>query len=405
MANEKHLSILKQGIEAWNQWRHENPKIKPDLQGADLRGSSLDGIDFGEANLREVMLCDASLGQINFSKADLSEANLAGSDLTQANLSQARLTKAFVEDACLNYADFCEANLTSADLCGTRQFRSKFRKAILEKADLSRAQSIRTDFTGAKFTGACLEDWFPNGDTQLNEIECRYIYLQAASSIKNPRKGIFSKRCPENREFSEGEFSRIFQVERYYFYNRLAILEQTIVEFEILLDRNPEGDESLFHNFLKLHPSLLDVYGVAEPEPQFNYPANKFSPTGKIRVEPDFIIRYPGNRYKLVELEKPGKQIDTKQGHPTSQFTQAVWQFAEWEHYISYFPNLLQEKYPGISTHRSAMLVIGRRRGRQLEPAYMELLSTSVPHAEVCTYDDLLDRAKHALDNLKALSI
>lgn len=401
MANEKHLSILRQGIEAWNQWRHENPKIKPDLQGANLYGASLDGIDFGEANLREAMLCDASLGQANFSKADLSKANLAESDLTEANLREAQLIKAFVENACLNYADFCEANLTSADLGGTRQVRTKFRKAILEKADLSRAQSIRTDFTGTKFTGACLEDWFPNGDTQLNEIECKYIYLRVTSSIRSPTKAVFSKRCPENREFSEGEFSRIFQVERYHFYNRLAILEQTIIEFEILLARNSEGHESLFHNFLKRYPSLLDVYGVAESEPQLTYPANKSSPTGKSRVEPDFIIRYPGNRYKLVELEKPGKQIETKQGHPTSQFTQAVWQLAEWDHYISNYPHLLQKRYPGISTHRSAMLVIGRR----LEPAYMELLSKSVPHNEVCTYDDLLDRAKHALDNLKALSI
>jgi hypothetical protein len=32
MANEKHLSILMQGVEAWNQWRRENPKIKPNLR-------------------------------------------------------------------------------------------------------------------------------------------------------------------------------------------------------------------------------------------------------------------------------------------------------------------------------------------------------------------------------------
>lgn len=103
----------------------------------------------------------------------------------------------------------------------------------------------------------------------------------------------------------------------------------------------------------------------------------------------------------MVELEKPEKKIETKQGHPTSLFTQAAWQLAEWEHYISNYPHLLQEIYPGISTHRSSMLVIGRRR----EPAYMELLLINVRHGEICTYDDLLDRAKRALANLKALSV
>jgi uncharacterized protein YjbI with pentapeptide repeats len=334
MANEKHLSILMQGLEAWNQWRRENPKIKPNLKGADLSGSSLDWFDFSKSDLREVVLCDASLGNTNFSKADLSKANLADADLTKANLRKTQLIEAFVENACLNHADFGEANLTSADLSGTRQFQTNFSKAVLEKVDLSRAQSIKTVFTEAKFTGACLEDWFPNGDTQLDKVECKYIYLQVPISNEHPTKALFSKRYPEDREFSKDEFSRIFQIERYYFSNRLTILEQTIIEFKNLLNNNPDGLESLFHDFLKRNPSLLDIYGIAESEPQFNYPENKLSPTGKSRVEPDFIIRYPGGRYKLVELEKPEKKIKTKQGHPASPFTQSAWQLSEWDDYI-----------------------------------------------------------------------
>ena len=37
MANQEHLKILQQGVDAWNEWRRENPEIKPDLSGADLR--------------------------------------------------------------------------------------------------------------------------------------------------------------------------------------------------------------------------------------------------------------------------------------------------------------------------------------------------------------------------------
>ena len=32
MANEEHVALLKQGAEAWNAWRHENPDIRPDLR-------------------------------------------------------------------------------------------------------------------------------------------------------------------------------------------------------------------------------------------------------------------------------------------------------------------------------------------------------------------------------------
>jgi hypothetical protein len=38
MANEKHLAILRQGVEAWNAWREDHGDITPQLGGADLRG-------------------------------------------------------------------------------------------------------------------------------------------------------------------------------------------------------------------------------------------------------------------------------------------------------------------------------------------------------------------------------
>jgi hypothetical protein len=38
MANPKHLAIIKQGVEAWNDWRSAQHRVKPDLRGADLSG-------------------------------------------------------------------------------------------------------------------------------------------------------------------------------------------------------------------------------------------------------------------------------------------------------------------------------------------------------------------------------
>jgi uncharacterized protein YjbI with pentapeptide repeats len=45
MANQEHLAILRQGVEAWNAWWKANPYGTPDLQGADLQGADLQGAD------------------------------------------------------------------------------------------------------------------------------------------------------------------------------------------------------------------------------------------------------------------------------------------------------------------------------------------------------------------------
>ena len=72
MANLEHLEILKQGVEAWNNWRAENLEIEPDLSEAYLF----------EANLR-----DADLSGANLSGADLYQTQLVDTNLTKANLS------------------------------------------------------------------------------------------------------------------------------------------------------------------------------------------------------------------------------------------------------------------------------------------------------------------------------
>lgn len=41
MANEEHLKILQQGVEIWNKWREDYPKIEPDLYSASLYGANL----------------------------------------------------------------------------------------------------------------------------------------------------------------------------------------------------------------------------------------------------------------------------------------------------------------------------------------------------------------------------
>ena len=61
MANPEHVEILKQGVEVWNRWREKNPKVKPDLSGADLHERNLSGVNLSEANLSDARFYNARL--------------------------------------------------------------------------------------------------------------------------------------------------------------------------------------------------------------------------------------------------------------------------------------------------------------------------------------------------------
>jgi|GEM_PF-3236824 len=91
MADEEHLAILRQGVEAWNAWREANPEVIPDLRGAnlvgwDLRGVNLKGADLREANLRGARLENADLRGADLRGADIQSAGLEGASLKGARL-------------------------------------------------------------------------------------------------------------------------------------------------------------------------------------------------------------------------------------------------------------------------------------------------------------------------------
>ena len=74
MANPEHLKILKQGVELWNQWRKENPKIQPDLTETDFTGENLSGINFSGTDLRASKFYKGYFGRNIFADVDLSQA-------------------------------------------------------------------------------------------------------------------------------------------------------------------------------------------------------------------------------------------------------------------------------------------------------------------------------------------
>ncbi|MDO9459912.1 MAG: pentapeptide repeat-containing protein [Alphaproteobacteria bacterium] len=88
--NPEHLAILRQGVEVWNKWWEENPNIRPNLTGVDLRGADLRGY-----NLRLAILRKAKLGGADLKGADLTYANISTTDLSES----VHLTQNQIDDA------------------------------------------------------------------------------------------------------------------------------------------------------------------------------------------------------------------------------------------------------------------------------------------------------------------
>jgi hypothetical protein len=87
MANPEHLAKLREGVQAWNQWRRDHPEIVPDLKWANLSRAELEEANLAGAILFSADLRDAKLRTANLVSANLTLANLRGADLTQVYLS------------------------------------------------------------------------------------------------------------------------------------------------------------------------------------------------------------------------------------------------------------------------------------------------------------------------------
>jgi uncharacterized protein YjbI with pentapeptide repeats len=152
MANPEHLEVLNKGVEAWNQWRDENPGAV-DLRSANLVEANLHGANFAWADLGE-----ADLGAANLSGADLAGANLSEASLRAADLGAARVARANLHGANLRGTNLAGANLSEASLLWANLREADLRRTSLAWANLSEANLSEARLDGADFAKSiCFE--------------------------------------------------------------------------------------------------------------------------------------------------------------------------------------------------------------------------------------------------------
>jgi hypothetical protein len=174
----------------------------------------------------------------------------------------------------------------------------------------------------------------------------------------------------------------------------LAQLEFAINEFEKVLEVHA-NDEKMIQLYLnvKRNQILLDPSALSI-KPQVTLAA---------KYVPDFVIEVAEEKYVLVEIERPALPLLTEKGRPRAELTHAQQQVEDWFEWISRHSEYARELLPGISEPHG-WVVMGRRSS--IAPQHKNVLARANAESRritTMTYDDLLDRAKQHLENLRGL--
>ena len=140
MANQDHVSILKQGVDTWNAWRGKEADLRPDLNGEDFSYEDLTGINFSGMDFSYDLFDSAMLVQADFSRANLWHTNFCDADLREASFNSANLSCAALYGASLQRADFENTDMSEITL----------KEANLESAKLTNVDLTRAIFTNAQ---------------------------------------------------------------------------------------------------------------------------------------------------------------------------------------------------------------------------------------------------------------
>ena len=205
MANPSHMAILRQGADAWNQWRQVHPDIAPDLKGERIDAASFDNdvtgreFNFSNMTIEGVVFAKVSLRGVDFSYATLNHVSLISCDLSDAKFEFAQLRETtFAVCDGTRSMNFLGASATD---CAFREFEVKearfsakeFRRVVFEAMSIVDGSFQNGHFLQCKFIDTSFRDcslaWADLSGSLFEEVEFRQTDFFAANlSRYRPQK-------------------------------------------------------------------------------------------------------------------------------------------------------------------------------------------------------------------------
>ena len=168
----------------------------------------------------------------------------------------------------------------------------------------------------------------------------------------------------------------------------LSLSRKILNEYQNLVRSSPKS-EPVFQRFFEKHPQLLDPMAV-QVWPRPNLLGSRI---------PDFVVKRSDETYLIVEIETPGKQIMTQNGHITSLTTQAKNQAMDYRRYL--LQNHLQIKatFPEFS-EPDCLVIIGLEKKLNDKQSYgLSNENAENRHVRIVGFDWIHSRAMKIMEN------
>lgn len=168
--------------------------------------ATLKNVDFSHADLKYARFKDAIIEGCQFHHAKNSDLSIT--DTTPLEVSKVRklmMTGAISDKNFANLdlrgLDFSGLDLHEFNFANANLSFANFSGCNLKNANLSEVNAVGTCFNETQMTGACIKNWNIDTRTELNNIECDYVFLAENQQQRNPPEDVFAT----------GEFSKLYQ--------------------------------------------------------------------------------------------------------------------------------------------------------------------------------------------------
>lgn len=144
-AGERLKQLFLGRVKEWNEWRRERPDEVVTVNGIDLSGQNLEGIDFhGVRFPGHTSFFRACIRGANFQDAVFGGGgtSFGEADASDANFVRATLDHVSFRDANLGAARFIDASMILVELCGANLAHALMARAILDRADFTGAKGL-----------------------------------------------------------------------------------------------------------------------------------------------------------------------------------------------------------------------------------------------------------------------